>query len=117
MLLFSPRIATCCMLFLVLGDMAAALVGISWGQIKIGKKSLEGTLAMMCVCTLIGLVFFHAETHGFLIVLIAAASATLVELLGPEAWYSDDNVTIPLATGIAFTLAFNCIGDGVPKDF
>jgi len=104
------------MLNLVLGDMSAALVGISWGRHSIGNKSLEGTAAMMVVCTAIGLVFFHAEASGALIILLASAAATLTELLGPEAWWSDDNVTIPLASGVAYTCAFQLLGQGVPKD-
>ena len=41
------RCATRCFpVFLVLGDLSAALIGISFGKIKIGKKSLEGA-----VCT------------------------------------------------------------------
>jgi hypothetical protein len=59
--LFTPTIATCGMLNLVLGDMSAALVGISIGRIKIGRKSLEGTLAMWAVCTIVGAVFFHGQ--------------------------------------------------------
>jgi dolichol kinase len=50
--------------------------------------------------------------------LIAAAAATLVELFGPDRWFCDDNVTIPIATGAAFTLAFTLIGSGgIPPDF
>jgi len=115
--LFSPTIATCGMLNLVLGDLTAALVGISVGRIKIGRKSLEGTLAMMAVCFAVGAVFFHAEPYGLLCALLAAAAATLVELLGPDRWFCDDNVTIPLATGVAYTVAFTLIGNGIPKDF
>jgi dolichol kinase len=56
--------------------------------------------------------------RGLLCALIAAAAATLVELFGPDRWFCDDNVTIPIATGAAFTLAFTLIGNGgIPPDF
>ena len=51
-------LSACTTVFLVLGDMSAALIGISFGRIKIGKKSLEGTLAMFTTCYLIGAVMF-----------------------------------------------------------
>ena len=52
-------------LFLVLGDMSAAIIGVSFGgdalgQLKLGrsgKKSLEGSLAMFLVC-------FVVSTHS-----------------------------------------------------
>lgn len=114
MIFFEPTIATCSMFFLVLGDMTAAIVGISFGSIKIGKKSLEGTVAMFAVCFTIGSIFFFNVTGSSSIVFIAALTATLVELLGPEKWWADDNITIPLSTGMAFTAAFQIVSGGVP---
>ena len=56
-----PSIAMASTLFLVLGDMTAALVGVSFGgevsAIKLGrtgKKSIEGSVAMFAVCFLVG---------------------------------------------------------------
>ena len=53
-------------LFLVLGDMVAAIVGVSFGgdalgKLKLGregKKSLEGSLAMFFVCFFVGSTIF-----------------------------------------------------------
>ena len=53
-------------LFLVLGDMSAAIIGVSFGgdalgTLKLGregKKSLEGSLAMFFVCFVIGTTIF-----------------------------------------------------------
>ena len=114
MLLFDPTIATCAMLFLVLGDMTAAIVGISFGSVKIGSKSLEGTVAMFCVCFMVGSVFFLTVPNSSYVVFIAALAATLVELLGPEKWWADDNITIPIAAGVAFTAAFTAINGTIP---
>jgi len=100
--------------------MSAAMVGISFGctcfSFRIGKKSLEGTIAMFLVCMLVGGVFFASVPHCLPVVATAALAATLVELLGPERWYTDDNITIPLTTGVAFTLAFNFFAGGLPED-
>ena len=54
-------------LFLVLGDMSAALIGVSFGGevsvVKLGrcgKKSLEGSVAMFLVCFTMGCFIFAA---------------------------------------------------------
>ena len=96
--------------------MSAAMVGISFGCIRIGKKSLEGTVAMFLVCLLVGSVFFASVPNSLPVVATAALAATLVELLGPERWWADDNLTIPLSTGFAFTLAFQYFAGGMPED-
>jgi len=60
-----PSISTAALLFLVLGDMSAAIIGVSFGgevaSVKLGrtgKKSLEGSLAMLVVCFVVGCVLF-----------------------------------------------------------
>eukprot|EP00301_Raphidiophrys_heterophryoidea_P022926 c6960_g1_i1.p1 GENE.c6960_g1_i1~~c6960_g1_i1.p1 ORF type:complete len:258 (-),score=35.15 c6960_g1_i1:264-998(-) len=67
--LFPPAIAMASVLFLVLGDLAAAVVGISFGGdacvLKVGregKKSIEGSVAMFIVCFMAGCSVF-AEVH------------------------------------------------------
>merc|ERR1712008_397319 len=62
---FAPVIAMTAIIFLVLGDMSAALIGRSLGQsvctMKIGpggKKSVEGSVAMFVVCLFSGCVIF-----------------------------------------------------------
>lgn len=105
MILFPPSIATAASLYLVLGDLVAAIVGISYGQIKIGRKSLEGSLAMLCTCCLIGFVlFWHVHLAEYVIV-VGAIAATLTELLMPN--WIDDNLSIPIVSGIVLQIAFN----------
>ena len=60
-----PDVSSCAIVFLVLGDMAAALVGVSFGgevaHVKLGragKKSVEGSLAMFAICFVVGCVVF-----------------------------------------------------------
>lgn len=110
--LFPPIIGISSMLCLVLGDMTAAIVGISFGYIKIGKKSLEGTLAMFFMCFFIGCVLFWHVPLSEYVIFIGAFSGTMTELLGPK--WLDDNLSIPVATGTALTLAFRRLGQEPP---
>ena len=85
--------------------MTAALIGISFGRTKIGKKSLEGTLACFFTCYLIGMIIFWHMKFWEYICLVGAITAALVELLNPS--FLDDNFTVPFtsATALHFAIA------------
>lgn len=110
-----PSVAACSILFLVLGDMAAALVGVSFGgevvsQVKLGrrgKKSLEGSLAMFAVCFAVGCAVFAAVPLREYAVFLAAAAATLTELYEP--FCLNDNLTIPVFSALALQIGLNRI--------
>lgn len=107
-----PHIAFIALSLFILGDAVAALVGISMGRIKIGKKSLEGSAA----CFLLGLVLFIFvypqipmlldRWHGAVplpLVFIASFSNTIFELfpIGFGKKLSiNDNLSVPLITGL-----------------
>lgn len=104
---FPPRIAISALLFMILGDMSAALFGISFGKIKIGKKSLEGTVAMFIVCFFIGINIFwdiHLREYP---VFLGSLTAALVELYEP--FGINDNLTIPLFSCMALQFGFHRI--------
>lgn len=91
-LLFSKTLAVVCIFFMVLGDLAAALVGKKWGKTKLlGTKSLEGSAACFVVCAAIALIKLHP-----VIGIIGAFVATVVEMLP---FPIDDNLTVPLVSG------------------
>ena len=91
-LFFGKTLAIVCIFFMVLGDLAAALVGRMWGKTKlIGKKSLEGSAACFIVCAIIALVKLNP-----VIGIIGALVATIVEMLP---FPVDDNLTVPLVSG------------------
>ncbi len=95
---FGPEIAALAVAFLVIGDPAAALVGIRFGTHRVGAKSLEGSLAFLAACMLPVLfltpVPLSARMGG-------AVAATMAELFsGPL----DDNFTIPLVSGLVVVL-------------
>ncbi len=98
--LFPKQIALAAVVPLVIGDRAAVLVGKSWGSVRIGNKTLEGSLACF-VSTLLayylGAKFLPALLPFHTLYLAGAAlAATVVEML-PRPF--NDNLTIPLAAG------------------
>ena len=98
LLLFDKTLAIVCLCFLTLGDLFAALIGKQWGRIKLfSRKSLEGSLACFVVCTAIALLI---GLHP-VVAVVGALVATLIELLPTGV---DDNVTIPLISGLAMHL-------------
>jgi len=109
--IYDPVIAMTSIIFLVLGDMSAALIGRSFGQsvcsMKVGpggNKSVEGSVGMFLVCILFGsMIFCQVHLREYAVV-IAALTATLVELYEPLG--INDNVTIPVLSGLALTFGF-----------
>lgn len=98
---FDKTLAIVCICFLILGDLFAAIIGKQWGRTKlVSQKSLEGSLACFVVCALIALLM---KIHP-IIALTGAAVATLIELfpLG-----LDDNVAMPLISGVVMHLMIN----------
>ena len=97
-LLFDKTLAIVCLCFLTLGDLFAALIGKQWGRIKLfSRKSLEGSLACFIVCAAAALLI---GLHP-VVAIAGALVATLIELLPTGV---DDNVTIPLISGLAMHL-------------
>ncbi len=96
----------------ILGDAVAAIVGLSIGRIKIGKKSLEGSIGCFVLCLLL---FFFVypyvpllldEWHGkipFALVIIASLCITIFELFPIKLSQNlvlNDNLTVPIITGL-----------------
>ncbi len=102
--LFPPLIGLTAMLYLILGDLCAALVGISFGKIKIsGHKSLEGTLAMFTVCFIITIIMFWRIPFFEYVAFAGSAAACLIELA--EFGGLDDNLTITFGSAVILQIA------------
>eukprot|EP00163_Fabomonas_tropica_P019375 TRINITY_DN339_c0_g1_i3.p1 TRINITY_DN339_c0_g1~~TRINITY_DN339_c0_g1_i3.p1 ORF type:complete len:174 (+),score=31.25 TRINITY_DN339_c0_g1_i3:716-1237(+) len=111
-ILFHPRVAIASILCLVLGDGGAALAGVSFGKIKIaGKKTLRGTLAMFFISLTIGIILYWDAQVFEILALVGALCATLAELIPLDI---DDNLTIPLLTGLGVHIAAARIGVTIP---
>ena len=102
---FSKPIVVAALLFLILGDPAAALVGRTLGRVYIFGKTMEGSLACLAVCLVLG-ILVQEITQGltFKAVLAGAITATVFELLPIPL---DDNFRIPLSAGFAMRLAMS----------
>ncbi len=101
----SPLVCSIGVLVLGVGDPAAALVGRRWGRIKlVNGRSLEGTLTFVLTGILVSapLCAFVYPEVGFRLILaltgVGAVAGALAELLSSRI---DDNLTIPVATGLA----------------
>lgn len=99
---FPQPVAAAALFFLALGDASAGLVGERWGRVRIGNKSLEGTLSFFAASLAAGFLLRAAAVPlpGATIALGAFVAAA-VELL-PLPW--DDNLTVPIAAGLAMAL-------------
>jgi dolichol kinase len=100
--------------FLAIGDPLASFVGVRWGRIKLpGKKSLEGSLALATLCSLVGtviLVGLGGLTLGtaVLVAVLSGIAAAFAEWLPIKK--VDDNFTMPLVTGAVASLLLLAVG-------
>ncbi len=104
--LFTVPIAVAALLFLTVGDTAAALVGRRWGRHPLTPgKTYEGTLACLVCCSIIGVVVPGVPvTAG----LFGAVVATVVELFGIGTL--DDNFGIPVLSGLSMWIVASLVG-------
>jgi dolichol kinase len=109
-----PWIAFVVLFLFVLGDAVAALVGMSIGRIKIGKKSLEGSAACFTLC----MIFFFAVFPFIpgllpggrvvpLVAIVVALTITIFELIplrvAPKL-IINDNLAVPVIAGLVLRL-------------
>ncbi len=104
--LFSKSVAVAALAFVVVGDTIAAIIGRLFGKHRFGNsKSVEGSLGC-----LLGTVVVAGVTPNlaFGIGIAGAITATVVEALP---FGVDDNLTIPLASGLVMTLVIKIVGN------
>lgn len=103
---FSKPVVIAAILFLILGDAAAALVGGMFGRIQIFGKTLEGSLGCLVVCLAVGILlgFLEGMDLPLKAAIAGAVTATIFELLPIPL---DDNFRIPLSAGFAMRLVMS----------
>lgn len=91
---------------LIIGDIAAALIGRKFGQTQFLFKSLEGTLAFFVFSCIV--ILFTPKVEGslieFVIGFIAVGVGAIAENIS-QGW-ADDNLTIPIAIGITMWILY-----------
>ncbi|GJM45244.1 MAG: hypothetical protein DHS20C21_20860 [Gemmatimonadota bacterium] len=93
--LFDPPVAAAALVFLIIGDTLAAMVGMAWGRTPIFGKTLEGFLAGWISSFLAA--WALVPSLGPIQLAIAAFVASVVEILPIPV---DDNFRIPLVAGL-----------------
>ena len=109
-ILFDKSVAIAAISFIILGDIAAALIGRRYGKLKINwglvrsdaetgqnkskKKTFEGSLACLSMCLLVALIVPELPLW---IGVVGAFVATVVEAMP---FPIDDNFSVPLISGL-----------------
>ena len=103
---FSEKIAILSVLFLILADPIASFFGILFRVDKIlPNKSLQGTLAAFTVCYLTTLVFGLIHLGSSMNLLIFAIVSGFIGALSELcSIYIDDNLCIPVLSGLGLTI-------------
>ncbi|MBT3267283.1 hypothetical protein HN371_09040 [Candidatus Poribacteria bacterium] len=111
-LLFSPVVAIAAILFLVFGDFTAALVGTSVGRIRIfPPRTLEGSAGCLLACLAVGIaLFWHVKPVWPVAVALAFVGAAAATVAEGAPWRLNDNLTIPLVSGLALRFAARGLG-------
>jgi len=97
-LFFTRQVAVTAWFFFLFGDVAAELVGTRWGRTRVLGKTLEGSLACLTTCLIVGLAAWAWLRTPWSAVVAGALAATVIELLPLP---MDDNFTVPLIAGLA----------------
>ena len=103
-LLFPKEIASISILFVIFGDLAAKFFGVFYSKINFwptyaeasaGKnKSVEGSLSYFIFSLLAATIFIQIIPFPYYLVVLGAATATLVDIFSP--FGIDDNFTVGL---------------------
>ncbi|MGB7061533.1 MAG: diacylglycerol/polyprenol kinase family protein [Candidatus Zixiibacteriota bacterium] len=109
-LLFHKSVAMAAISFIILGDIAAALIGRRFGKTKIpwsltkvnpfgnDRKSLEGSLSCLFMCLVVAMVIPHLPLW---IGIVGAVTATVAEGVSLPV---NDNFSVPLLSGLCMQL-------------
>lgn len=102
----------------IVGDAAAAVIGLSMGKIKIGDKTVEGSLGCFILCILTGIIIFPKMPlllevwHGYIpfrLIVSVSLIMTILELIPIKLTKNlilNDNVVVPVIGGISLKFLY-----------
>ncbi len=97
--LFSKPIAIAALAFIIVGDSFAAIIGRKFGRHRFfNNKTIEGSLACLAGTVIVAII---APDLVLPVALVGACIATLAEAFP---FGTDDNVTVPILSGLIMTL-------------
>jgi dolichol kinase len=117
-----PSISFMVLCAFIWGDAAAALVGQAVGRTKIGKKSLEGSLACFTLCMALFTGGYKLVPHlldewqgrvPLVLALVGSLCITVMELFPARITKNvsvNDNLTVPVLTGIVLLVLYPVLG-------
>ena len=100
---FNKQVAIVSLVYMLFGDTASAIIGTKYGKVKMGDKTLEGSLAFFITVMVLALIF-HQWTGiriHLLILIFGAIAATITEALPIEI---NDNLTVAPVTAIVMQI-------------
>lgn len=90
---YEVKVAAASMVIIVIGDIFAALIGRTFGRIRVFSKTLEGTIAFI-ISTAIAVQFIPELSSR--VAFIGCLTGAIIELLPLPI---DDNITVPMVAG------------------
>ncbi|KUO60277.1 dolichol kinase [bacterium BRH_c32] len=106
-LIFPKVLVVTAFAVLIVGDIAAALIGRKFGKTRFLDKSLQGTLAFFFFSCIV--VFLTPKVNGiyqeYLIGIVAVAIGAIAENVSSR--FADDNLVIPISVSLAMLLMYH----------
>jgi dolichol kinase len=96
--LYSKPVAIAALAFIIVGDSCAAIIGRLYGRHRFGRKSVEGSLGCLAGCLVVAAL---TPQLAWQVTVPGAILATIVEAISSRI---DDNISVPLVTGLGMTL-------------
>lgn len=107
---FPPLYAAASLVVLALADPAASVVGRIWGSAPLGKGSVQGTLVFFVMAWLV----LTGMTGEWLLVIPVALGVALMEIVPG---LIDDNLVVPLVTGVLLWVILGTAAGSAPLPF
>lgn len=111
--LFDKSIVKLTLIFLAVGDPVASLFGLLYGKDRIiGKKTLQGSIAAFCVCSIIAFFYYLSGSLMLDRLIIASLLSGLIGALSEliPIGKLDDNFTFPLISAFLLYGLFQLFG-------